>query len=106
MEVKWMTTHAKEKYRQVTDCNKEGALLEEEIFFIFSQARKEEMNAGLVKRIMDNDFEWTEFYLHADLRFTVCMSGAGDYYIRTIEEDKFKDKSLGYIRKDKRRKGK
>jgi len=103
MEVKWMTTHARDKYRKVTGSTLRGFELEEEILGIFNQAVEEEMNAGLLKRMMDNNFEWCKFFVGGNLRFTICRSTEGDYYLRTVEENRFKDKSLGYLKKEKRR---
>lgn len=91
-----ISEHAVSKYCQ--EIRKKKKLIpenpEKEIRDLFEEAKEEEMNAGLIMRIMNNNFEPTNFFKKGKWRFVICNN-----VMVTIELDKFSDTSLGYIKK-------
>lgn len=91
-----ISEHALEKYS--IEIRKKKKILpdnpEREIRQLFEQSVAEKMNAGLVLRVMANDFEETNFFKKGKWRFVVCNN-----IMVTVELDKFSDTSLGYIKK-------
>ena len=67
---------------------------EKEIRKLFEQSKREPMNAGLLTRIMNNDFEETTFFKKGKWRFIICNNT-----MVTIEIDTFSDTTIGYIKK-------
>ena len=91
-----ITEHAIKKYWIET--KREGKIdisnLEGEIRNLFEESKREKMNAGLVTRIMNNNFEPTAFFKKGKWRFVICNNT-----MVTIERDRFDDSSIGYIKK-------
>jgi len=86
-----ITQHAIKKYYEVVG-NVDD--LEKEIRLLFEQSKIESFNAGILKRIMKNEFEDAKYYKYGIWRFVIC----GNTMV-TMEKDKFKDTTLGYIKK-------
>ena len=82
--------HAIQKYKEITRKEEDDIILEYEIRELFDKSFKEKMNADLVKRIMKNNFEETEYYLFNDLRFVVCKNRGGKWYMRTVEKNLYR----------------
>ena len=91
-----ISEHAIEKYS--IEIRKKKKILpenpEREIRNLFEQSIKEKMTAGLVLRLMANDFEETTFFKKGKWRFVICNNT-----MVTVELDTFSDTSLGYIKK-------
>ena len=91
-----ISEHATEKY--CMEIKKKKKIIpdnpEREIRKLFEQSVEEKMNAGLVLRMMANDFEETTFFKKGKWRFVICNN-----IMVTVELDKFSDTSLGYIKK-------
>lgn len=76
----------------------EKEMAEVEILKLFSEAKKEKTNSGLLIRKMKNDFQESEYYLNGDWRFVVSNDT-----IVTIEINTFTPYSGFGIHKTKRR---
>jgi len=89
-----ITDHAAEQYikriKKKIDIDK----AKEEIEELFMEAELEKSSAALVIRKIKNGFQGEEYYRNKQWRFIVCKD-----IIITIEIDKFKDTSLGYMKK-------
>jgi len=84
-----VSTHAVEKYLIIQNerganapTSYEDAL--NQLRELFSKAKLEPMTPGLVKRIIDNDFEPSEYYRLGKWRFVLCNNR-----MVTCEVDKF-----------------
>ncbi len=89
-----ITNHAKDKYRAL-DAKCPERDIEFMIRQLFEKSNKEPMSAGLIKRIMQNDFQDATYYRFGSLRFVLC--GA---VLVTVEEDQFGYSGEGYIKKN------
>ena len=96
----YITQHAIEKYQieQKKD-NKTVFDAKWEIQELFNESNLEPMHGGLVKRIMDNNYEDAKYYKFKDWRFVIC-----DNTMVTIEKDNFKEKPFYVSKNNKRRK--
>ena len=93
----YITEHAKEKYiKEQTRSSKRVFDAEFEIDELFAKAEPEPMHGGLVKRIIDNNYEDAKYYKHKDWRFVICGTT-----MVTIEKDKFTERPL-YVSKNNR----
>ncbi|KKN08866.1 hypothetical protein LCGC14_1052350 [marine sediment metagenome] len=90
-----ITNHAKDKYRAL-DAKCPERDIEFMIRQLFEKSNKEPMSAGLIKRVMQNNFQEAEYYRFGSLRFVVC----NDNILVTIEEDQFGYSGEGYIKKN------
>ena len=100
IKMPYITEHAKEKYiQEQRKLDKKVFDVEWEIKELFSKAESEPMHGGLVKRIMDNNYEDAKYYKYKDWRFVIC-----DNTMVTIEKDNFKEKPFYVSKNNKRRK--
>jgi len=94
-----ITIHAITKYisemekKGVCGINNDRAC--EDIACLFENADLEDDNPGLIRRIIDNEFEEAKYYRNGDWRMVVC-----DNSIVTIEINRFKPAAPGYISKN------
>ena len=100
--IKRVTYHSCNKY--INEQAKKGIRVEKEfaereILKLFSGARKEELNAGLLIRKMKNDFQPSEYYINGDWRFVVSNNT-----IVTVEVNTFLPYEGIGMQKPKRRK--
>lgn len=84
-----VSQHAIDKYIEITRLItnrtvKDRTLAEDRILDLFKHARKEDMHAGLVKRVIDNCFTDAVYYKNEEWRIVVC-----DSTIVTVERDVF-----------------
>jgi hypothetical protein len=103
-----VTRHAKIKFLLINRIIKnEGELTEEllsyagkEILRLFKYAEFEDPNdnPGLIRRIIENDFEDSKYYRNDDIRFVVC-----DNSIVTVERNQFRKRVWKIKKKRKKR---
>lgn len=68
-----VSQHAIDKYIELRKGNDRDKAVTN-ILHMFDKAEKEEMHAGLVKRIIDNNFIDAEYYIYEELRIVVCKN--------------------------------
>ena len=61
---------------------------------LYEKSIPEPMSAGLIKRIIDNQFEDCSYFKYRNWRLVVSNDT-----IVTVEKDSFKDTTLGYMKK-------
>jgi len=89
-----ISKHAQEKYIfEMGKDNKYVCNIEDGILNLFNKAKKERMTAGLIKRIINNDFKEAEYYKYKRWRFVICNN-----IMVTIERDTFSMSPM-YIKK-------
>jgi hypothetical protein len=94
-----VTKHALEKY--IKNIGRKTVDPEQEILDLFYEA-KEETNAGLVKRRIDNPTEDTKYYRNGKWRFVIVEDN-----MVTMELDTFTSfTGLGFHKTDKQRRSK
>lgn len=88
--------HAIKKFQKLSSNCRATDNIEQKIRSLFNKAKEEtpDQNPGLVKRIIDNNFQETFYFKFNKWRFVVCNN-----VMVTIEKDVFGYCGEGYLKK-------